>query len=290
MECEGKMSRFALFTGFAVMMLASCGAERAQNPETPAQLAPVERGVDATTDELFDEKPDVAIVNGEQAAAISIRLPDNIESLHPDLAEGLRERANAGTETFIETAEADREAAREKGFEFQPHSLDVKWAEVGPKEGRLTGYLGIYSTYTGGAHPNVSFDVLNWDREAEAFLSVPDLFTDPEQAKTIIMEALKERLLAAKNERLNGTEEERKEMLETWVEPAFQDNRSAFRNVTIARSSDPLLAGGLVYHFAPYEVGAYAEGIYEIGVPYTVFEDELKSGYADAFGATPILP
>lgn len=284
------MSRFVLIAGFAVIVLSACGAERAQNSGVPAPLAPVEKGADATTDELFDEKPDVAIVNGEQAAAIGIRLPDNIESLHPDLARELRDRANARTDAFIAAAEADRRAAKESGFEFQPHSLDVKWAEVGPREGRLTGYLGTYSSFTGGAHPSVAFDVLNWDREMDAPMSITDLFSDPDEARILVKAALMEGLVEAKRERLKGTEVEREELMETWVEPAFQDNKSVFRNVTIARSSDPSLSGGLVYHFAPYEVGAYAEGIYEIGVPYRVFEGELKPAYAEAFGGEPILP
>ena len=283
------MGRFTLFAVGAGTLLAACGAEPVQESEAATRLAPVEKGSDASTDELFDNKPDVAIVNGEQAAAISVSMPENIDSLHPDLAEELRERTNAQTEAFIASAEADKREAREKGFEFRPHSLDVKWAEVGPRQGRLSGYLGTYSSFTGGAHPNVRFDVLNWDRETETFLSVPDLFSDPERAQAQLAEALKAGLLEAKRERLKGTDMDKDEMMETWVEPAFQDNKSVFRNVTFAPSSDPALAGGLTYHFSPYEVGAYAEGSYTITVPYMVFESELKPDYAESFGGEPVL-
>jgi len=191
---------------------------------------------------------------------------------------------------FIATAQADKQAAAEKGFEFRPHSLDVNWIDVGPAEGRLAGYLGTYATYTGGAHPNVGFDVLNWDREAAREIAFTDLFDDADAARTAITSQLKGGLLEAKRERLSGMSVDDEELLSAWVNPAFEGDAAVFRGFTIARSSDETKAGGLIYHFAPYEVGAYAEGIYEVGVPYEAFSGMLKRHYRNAFGGTPILP
>ncbi|WP_300391401.1 DUF3298 and DUF4163 domain-containing protein [Henriciella sp.] len=276
----------------AVGLLAACGTENAESVsgEEPAQEQSGAKGTSASTDALFNSPPQVAIVNGEQAATIDISLPTNIDSLHPDLADEIRSRANRGTEAFIAAAQADKEAAAEEGFEFRPHSLDVKWAEVGPAEGRLAGYLGTYSTYTGGAHPNVGFDVLNWDRETASLLAFEDLFENDEAARSVMTEALKRGLLKQKRKRLEGTGISEDEMMTAWVSPAFDGNPAVFQGFTVGRSSEPDKAGGFVYHFAPYEVGAYAEGIYEVGVGYQDFADELHADYADSFGGEPILP
>ena len=277
----------------AALAVAACGAE--QLPSSPAELAEPDaqtnaKGTAASTDELFNSSPQVAIVNGEQAATIDISLPKEIGALHPDLADEIRSRANRGTEAFIAAAETDKAEAAEKGYEFRPHSLDVNWIEVGPREGRLAAFLGTYATYTGGAHPNVVFDVLNWDREAEALVSFEDLFEDPQSARASMTLALKDGLLEQKRVRLEGTGISESEMMSAWVGPAFDGNESVFQGFTFARSSNPAKAGGMIYHFAPYEVGAYAEGVYEVGVSYEAFQGELKPAYRDAFGGEPILP
>lgn len=283
------MGRFCWVLPACLLVLAACGAEPADG-DAERDQSRTAKGAAASTDSLFNADPQVAVVNGEQAATIDINLPANIDTLHPDLASAIRERANRGTEAFIATAQADKQAAAEKGFEFRPHALDVNWIDVGPAEGRLAGYLGTYATYTGGAHPNVGFDVLNWDREAAREIAFTDLFDDADAARTAITSELKGGLLEAKRERLSGMSVDDEELLSAWVNPAFEGDAAVFRGFTIARSSDETKAGGLIYHFAPYEVGAYAEGIYEVGVPYEAFSGMLKRQYRNAFGGTPILP
>lgn len=276
------------------LALGACGAElnnAGQADDTTPGAQSSAKGTEASTDELFNaDKPKLAIVNGEQAATIDISLPETIDTLPPELAEEIRSRANRGTEAFIAAAQADRESAAQEGFEFRPHSLDVNWVETGPVGGRLAGFLGTYSTYTGGAHPNVGFDVLNWDREENRLLSFDDLFRDAEEARAVMAEALKKGLLEQKRIRLKGTGISEDQMMESWVGPAFDGNPAVFKGFTIARSSEADKAGGLVYHFAPYEVGAYAEGIYEVGIPYSDFASELKPAFEDAFGGDPVLP
>lgn len=285
------MTRKYVIAGVCLLMAAACGAERTQL--APSQEAPGSNGARSNggdTGDLFTAQPQISIVNGDQAATIDISLPDNIDNLPGPLADEIRKRANRGTEAFIATAQADKAAAANEGFEFREHSLDVSWVEVGPKSGRLAGFLGTYATYTGGAHPNVGFDVLNWDREESRVLAFEDLFKDSVNARQLMADALKKGLLEAKRARLEGTGFDETEMMSAWVSPAFEDNNAVFQGFTIARSDDESLAGGLVYHFAPYEVGAYAEGVYKVGVPYTDFADQLKGSYAEAFGGDPILP
>ena len=273
--------------------LSACGTETleaagADTGDAAAQSSA--KGTDASTNELFQERPHLAIVNGAQAATIEISLPKSMDSLHPGLAEEIRSRANRGTEAFIAAAEADRESAASEGFDFRPHSLDVSWIEVGPKEGRLAGFLGTYATYTGGAHPNVGFDVLNWDRETSTIITFEDLFENEDGARQTMADALKAGLLEQKRIRLEGTGVSEIQMMDAWVSPAFEGNAGVFRGFTVASSTVPDRAGGLIYHFAPYEVGAYAEGVYTVGVGHEEFDDELKAEFRDAFGGEMKMP
>jgi hypothetical protein len=40
-------------------------------------------------------------------------------------------------------------------------------------------------------------------------------------------------------------------------------------------------------HYAPYEIGSYAEGAYHITLPQAGFHDLLKPEYADLFAGDP---
>jgi hypothetical protein len=45
--------------------------------------------------------------------------------------------------------------------------------------------------------------------------------------------------------------------------------------------------GGLVLHYAPYEIGSYAEGAYHITLPQSGFRDMLKPEYRPLFAGEP---
>ncbi len=283
------MGRSIIIVPALMAALSACGAEFSDSSE-PTRISELPQPAEKGDAPFSNPGRGIAVVSGSEAASIDISLPENIDALSPELAEEIRAKANAGTEDFIASAKADREMAADKGFEFRPHLLDVNWTDVGPSEGRLAGFVGKYAVYSGGAHPNVSFDVLNWDRETNSRIVFEDLFEDVEDARAAMREALKAELTQAKRKRLEGSGMNQKEMIETWVTPAFEDNPAVFEGFTIAPSSEPAKAGGLVYHFAPYEVGAYAEGVYQLGIAYETFEGLLKSDYADSFGGQPILP
>ena len=273
-----------------VIGLASCGGTAPEDAPT-TRVAERPAGTQ-DLDNAFASEPGegIAVVNGSAAADISITMPENLDQLSPKLVDELDSRANSGTEAFIATAEADQQAAREGKIDFLTHKLDVKWVQTGPLEGPLTGFLGTYMTYTGGAHPNVAFDVLNWDVSRDRHVVFEDIFEDADAARAHMAGVLKNELLKAKRDRLNNASPNDDDILSTWVNPAFDGNVTVFERFSIARSTDPGKAGGLIYHFAPYEVGSYAEGVYVVGVDYTQFADYISADYADAFGGDAVLP
>lgn len=283
---------FATLSPAAISLLFVAACEPADSdPQQTARISERPQGTQ-DLDKAFAAPPGegIAIVNGSQAASIEITMPPDMAELSPKLQEELDKRANAGSEAFVAAAEADQQVASEKDFDFLPHNLDVKWVRSGPSEGRLTGFVGTFAAYTGGAHANVGFDVLNWDIEDDRQIALEDLFDDDEAARASIAEVLKQKLLVAKRERLQDSTSSDADILETWVNPAFDGNIAVFEHFSIAKSTIADKAGGLIYHFAPYEVGAYAEGVYVVAVGHDHFSDALNDTYKDAFGGEPILP
>ena len=54
--------------------------------------------------------------------------------------------------------------------------------------------------------------------------------------------------------------------------------------VTLAPSNVANKSAGLMFHFSPYAVGAYAEGAYVVLVPWTAFKAHLTPEGLAAFG------
>ena len=46
-------------------------------------------------------------------------------------------------------------------------------------------------------------------------------------------------------------------------------------------------AGGLIFVYSPYDIGAYVEGGYDVLLPLAVFRDALKPEYAGEFAGSP---
>ncbi|HIG24013.1 MAG TPA: DUF3298/DUF4163 domain-containing protein [Henriciella marina] len=266
------------------IFLATCGAEQAEESES-VRVSQLPRPEQPSSNGFADPNGGIAIVSGTEAASIDIRLPARIDDIDPELAALIRARAEEGKDAFLAAAQNDRVDAENKGYAFRPHSLTVSWEEVGPREGTLRSFLGSYAAYAGGAHPNFDYGMLNWDEGLGEAIGFGDLFQDDEAARAIMADALQTALIAAKRERMNDDSLSDEQLMDNWLRAAFENNDVIFENFTIARGIDSEAPAGLIYHFEPYTVGAYAEGPYEVGVPASVFIDELAPRYGDLFDA-----
>lgn len=143
-------------------------------------------------------------------------------------------------------------------FAAAKHSLDVTWQVVSDLPRWLSLSASI-STYAGGAHPNMGYDTLVWDRQERRALDPLDLFT----GSTALEAAVSQRYCAE----LNRAREKRRGVR---VEPSSDDT---FDRCPMLEELTVLLGSsngstfdqiGLVA--APYVAGAYAEGTYEVVV------------------------
>jgi len=120
----------------------------------------------------------------------------------------------------------------------------------------LSVALNAYS-FTGGAHPNVFLDLINFDLANGKKLSFSDLFSDEQRLKML-------------------------------VEKKFREVREIDPNTSITEAGffwgDPfalpqnfaLLEDGVYFHYNPYEAAAYALGVTEFTIPYKELKEVMK--------------
>ena len=111
-------------------------------------------------------------------------------------------------------------------------------------------------TYTGGAHGNTGFDALNFLHEENSVrqLELRDIFTESADLKSVINTVTGE--------------------LEVQQASFIVD-----RSVTLTEqdlSIFTLSPKGVTFHFAPYQVASYAEGMFEVTVPFEGLRNSLQ--------------
>jgi Deacetylase PdaC/Protein of unknown function (DUF3298) len=128
---------------------------------------------------------------------------------------------------------------------------EIKYAS----KGFISILVPIY-TYTGGAHGNTGFDALNYLKEGEGVrrLELRGVFTENADLKPVLATVTEE--LEAKQASF---------IVDGSVTLTEQD-LSVFT----------LSPKGITFHFAPYGVASYAEGIFEITVPLEGLEGVLQ--------------
>jgi hypothetical protein len=128
---------------------------------------------------------------------------------------------------------------------------------------QLLSMLETTDWYTGGAHPNYGFaghTFLQQDDEVEV-LELADLFTQ--------------------NADLSGVT---KLVAEDLSKQGASFMPEAFDGQTLQDlSSFTVSPKGITFHFAPYAVGSYAEGAYEVTVPFEDVKNILRSEISDEF-------
>ena len=236
---------------------------------------------------------DVKTSTADMMELVSIDLPDNdavefdfnldpaIIAFDPAVAQLL---ADEGVREALSFArEASAEKAQQKNDFFNPWALGLDW-ELVAKAGDI-GAVEI-TTYmnAGGAHPN-SFSETRIYRNGGEIMSARDFFTDPDIAEAKLSELVRERLLAARMERVGDfmSESEAAESIDGML------GEGLYRSLEpgLAGSTEAGRFGGLRIHIDPYVIGPYAEGAYDITVSQAEFRDLVRPEYRDLFAGTP---
>ena len=219
---------------------------------------------------------------GEAAREFVHYWPRQVSAIAP-LAAMLGEARD--TELAKQKAEWDQsvaEFARPDGtyecYSCVNRSYSKGW-EVTADTPRFLVLTGETYTYTGGAHGNTEFDALLWDREANGgegeAMNPVELFASPAALEAAARADYCEALLVARGERL--------EMNIEGLDP--QENCPSLAElVVVLASADGKTFDSIQFLAAPYVVGSYAEGSYQIGIAISeAVLDAVKPEYRGEF-------
>lgn len=225
-----------------------------------------------------DQKPDIILKS--KAASISVTLDPaikaNVNLANHLIADG-RKWAN---DNF---AEANKQLKESPEFfrEGRNWKLERAYAIQSVVARRYISILHSDYVFTGGAHPNRNFDTTLWDDQDKKPISIRPFFSelkDNGTALKAILKAVIASLVAEKKER--GTYFPEDTSWQGYLEPKLLK----IGPVLFAPSTDTGKSSGLVFQYAPYAVGAYAEGSYEAFVPWTMLKPFLSPEGVAIFG------
>lgn len=227
--------------------------------------------------------PPLALFDRGPAAEIRITLPRTAETA-PGLFRAVLEPVREEMSGFRREAEAAmQEAEEDPDYRWQAWTYEVAFDERYARA-PYASLLRTDFTYTGGAHPNTDFAVVNFDSDAGVEIYLSDLFDDISPGSPVlraIADHVRADLAAQKSERFGETVSPDDEELAV-VGP----EAATFALFTLEPAAGGDGAAGITVHFPPYAVGAYAEGAYEAFVPAEVFAGHLADRFSGLFGGT----
>jgi hypothetical protein len=228
-----------------------------------------------------DSKPDASIKN--RTVEASVFLDGKIKSDAALAADCLSEGKK-----WIGKNAADAEASRKQDpvlFRNGGWSFERKYTVRSVVDGRYVSVVRSDYMDTGGAHPNSDVDTVLWDDTAKKRISIRPFFTETADNGPT-MQAMLKGVIASLN-----IEKKKREAGDTATADWYQSLEPKLLKigaVTLAPSTEAGKSSGLTFHYPPYAVGPYAEGLYVAFVPWEALKSYLTAEGAKIFsGARP---
>ena len=222
-----------------------------------------------------------SIVVDDDVLKADIKFDDAVFSFAPAVAMDVVEDARIRLDAMREDAAAYKQADPKY---FRPYGLKIDWTVSGAS-GRLAGLEGFIFTYTGGAHGNYMTDGRIYDTLTGDQLRIGDLFVERDKAASALEDPVHKAIAEAKVAR--NSNPAGYEMFFGESEDAVTVSDILAGEVSLVASTEAGKLGGFTLHFAPYEIGSYAEGAYHITIPQSDFRKFLKPDYMALFAGEP---
>jgi len=228
-----------------------------------------------------EPKPDVAIKT--DAVDVSVTLDATIKA-HPALkanclAEGKR-YAEQQRKEAAQTKRSDPKYFPKDGYTFERQYLTASVVA-----NRYISVLREDYADTHGAHPNSYVDTILWDDTAKKRISIRPFFKETADGGATLT-AMRDAVLAA----LKAEKQARGITDDDSPVDWYKDVGTSLLKigpVTLAPSTEPGKSAGLAFHYAPYAVGPYAEGRFDVVVPWQELKPYLSAEGIAIFGGTP---
>ena len=277
------MFRQAGSAALGVLLIASCG----KAPEAPDPK--VSQGGEVQVGEAKLVAAPEAVADVPQHLEVtkdyfvgSARFDESLIAIAPDIAARLVEDARARLEAMDADALAYKQADPDY---FNPYSLSIQWT-LEAAAGDLISLDGFTAAYSGGAHGNYGTDARIYSLRRGEQVSLSDLLADSSGAMAASLPLVLSDIAEQRSQNVGGGASAETFRAET--ADALSADSILRGEIGLVASTDTGKFGGFVVHFAPYEIGSYAEGAYKSVVPKSVFRTFLKPEYARLFAGEPV--
>ena len=164
----------------------------------------------------------------------------------------------AGEESRLRSAAAADATAGEHdaasaGIPFNPYETSRVWKTVTDLPRFLSLSENRYD-YTGGAHGNVNYAALVWDKSAKLRRQPLSFFIDPDALKRAVTPAFCQKLNARRD---------------TPGQPEYSPCPDPSKEALILGSTNGKIFNRIGFLIPPYEAGPYAQGSFDITLPVT---------------------
>ncbi|MBB6123128.1 DUF4163 domain-containing protein [Sphingobium subterraneum] len=253
---------------WAVLLLALPGCRKqdgAENRQAPAVVAvdaatPV-NGSAPSTPAAATVSP-VALASDDGTLDFTYAWPGEAAAI-PKLDSWLRGNADTLKADALRAAKDDRKSAEKDGFPYRQHSYEEKWAVVADTPRLLIMQSEDY-VYTGGAHGMPISTAILWDRQTEKRLAIGALM-DVKKMAAITRNAFCKALDGERAKKRGGDPQSG-----ATPDDPFNGCPDMAAQLVLPISSE---AGApldrLRVYIGPYEAGPYAEGIYQMDLPFS---------------------
>jgi hypothetical protein len=201
---------------------------------------------------------------------------------YPELYAGLLAEGKREVEKWRRSADEDRKATPDAFTDGRRYAFERSYTQSSAI-GRYVSIDRDDYLNSGGAHPNSENNSILWDTVLKKRISIRPFFreTAPNGSTlTKLATAIRASLAEQKKQRGADNIDPNTDTELANVQPDLLKMGA----VTLARSTDPARSAGLNFHFSPYAVGSYAEGPYDVFVPWESFKDELSPDGIALFG------
>ncbi len=210
-------------------------------------------------------------------AQVTLSLPDAIK-VYPALHTQLYNEGEQTLKAFMAQAHKDRSEQKADGIDVPAYSHTITWKIAGQNP-RLLSLFAEEDDYQGGAHPSSTFQVRLWDKKSNGLVPAASLLAPGADLRAV--DAYVCHQVEAERSKREGTPTT--QAASGFSCPKFADSRLI---LIPAQKGD--VFGAIDALYAPYEVGPYSEGTFEIRVPQSMLKGLINPDYANQFGGEPV--
>ncbi len=216
-----------------------------QNNTVAGEVKPIEVNVDRYYDSEYSDKYEDYLLEAEREYVhMGDGSGDNIKNQINSEFEKNRYDDITETKKLIKQCKSDK-----KKIDKKMSYLDNKKVLIKRADTTVLSYINCTESFSGGAHGLGARFGVNYDSQTGTKLKIEDVCTDMTKLETIIKDTLKEKYKKKK----------------------FSFMKDYFKYIESGESEYNFCVGntGVKFIFNPYDIEAYAEGSFEITIPYS---------------------